>query len=213
MGIDESDQTDVFSRMHGPEDGTNPISLFEQWMDLARAHEVNDPNAMAIATSDAANLPNVRMVLLKDFDAKGLAFYTNTESQKGNELSVNGQAAAMLHWKSLRRQVRFRGKVVPVSEQEADAYFATRARASKIGAWASKQSRPMQNRHELEKAVLVQTVKFGVGKIPRPAFWSGFRIVPNHIEFWMDKPFRLHERIIFQRECEQGVWARQRLYP
>tara|TARA_R110000850_G_scaffold233999_1_gene358947 strand:+ start:5480 stop:6121 length:642 start_codon:yes stop_codon:yes gene_type:complete len=213
MEIGESDQNDAFTRMHGSKGDKNPISLFEEWMDLARAHEINDPNAMAIATSDSANLPNVRMVLLKDFDAKGFVFYTNTESQKGQELGSNSQAAAVLHWKSLRRQVRFRGKVVPVSKQEADAYFGTRARASKIGAWASKQSQPMQNRYELEKAVLAQTVSFGVGKIPRPDHWSGFRIVPNQIEFWMDKPFRLHERVVFERDGERGAWTTKRLFP
>ncbi|POF33635.1 pyridoxamine 5'-phosphate oxidase [Roseibium marinum] len=193
--------------------GQDPLALFDEWLALAHEQEINDANAMAIATADAAGLPNVRMVLLKGYDREGFVFYTNTESQKGRELSENAQAAAVLHWKSLRRQVRFRGKVVPVSEDEADAYFNSRARASRIGAWASQQSRPLQNRLALKKAVLAETARFAVGAIPRPPYWHGYRLVPSYMEFWMDKPFRLHDRQVFQRNGPDDPWTMEKFFP
>lgn len=191
----------------------DPFSLFDDWLELAKTTELNDANAMAIATADSAGLPNVRMVLLKGFDRDGFVFYTNTESQKGNELLANMQAAAVLHWKSLRRQVRFRGTVLRVSDEEADAYFQSRPRASRIGAWASQQSRPLDGRHALKTAVATQTARFAVGTIPRPPHWTGFRIVPDYIEFWLDKPFRLHDRLIFARPNEAARWSTQKFFP
>lgn len=191
----------------------DPIELFHAWMDLARAKEPEDANAMALATADASGFPDVRMVLLKEADARGFAFYTNLESAKGLELKENPQAALCFHWKSLRRQIRVRGDVTPVSEEEADAYFATRARDSQIGAWASKQSRPLEGRFELEKQVAVFTAKFGVSRVPRPDHWSGFRIVPRRIEFWRDRPFRLHDRLVFERENPSGGWRTKKLFP
>jgi pyridoxamine 5'-phosphate oxidase len=188
-----------------------PFALFQAWLKEAEASEPNDPNAMALATVDETGLPNVRMVLLKGFDEKGFVFYTNTESNKGRELLGQGKAALVLHWKSLRRQVRARGPVTLVSEQEADAYFQSRPRDSRIGAWASQQSRPLESRFALEKAVAVNTAKFAVGEIPRPPHWTGFRIAPSTIEFWQDKPFRLHDRVVFSREGDG--WRKVRLYP
>ena len=190
-----------------------PFVLFEQWLALAHQKEVNDANAMAVATSDRAGLPNVRMVLLKEFDDQGFVFYSNAESQKGIELAANMQAAAVLHWKSLRRQVRFRGQVKPVSSAEADNYFYSRPRASRIGAWASRQSRPLESRLALKKAVALETARFALGSIPRPSFWTGYRIVPVYIEFWMDKPFRLHDRLVFQRSSADTGWTVQKLFP
>jgi len=193
--------------------GENPFTLFADWLALAHTKEVNDANAMAIATSDSSGMPNVRMVLLKDFDADGFVFYSNAESQKGTELTENMQAAAVFHWKSQRRQVRLRGAVLPVSDAEADAYFHSRPRASRIGAWASAQSRPLDSRTELKKAVAKQTARFAVGTIPRPPYWTGFRIVPSYMEFWMDKPFRLHDRLIFQRTEPGSAWNTQKFFP
>ncbi len=193
--------------------GEDPFALFGEWLALAHIKEINDANAMAIATSDTVGLPNVRMVLLKGFDSNGFVFFTNTESQKGVELLANMQAAAVLHWKSLRRQVRLRGQVMLVTEDEADAYFASRPRASRIGAWASRQSRPLAGRHELRKAVAVQAVKYALGAIPRPRHWTGFRIVPTYMEFWMDKPYRLHDRLVFTRNSQGAPWSSQRYYP
>jgi pyridoxamine 5'-phosphate oxidase len=189
-----------------------PFTLFSEWLEDAKASEPNDPNAMALATADASGLPNVRMVLLKGFDEAGFVFYTNTESNKGNELAANMQAALCFHWKSLRRQVRVRGQVEQVSDAEADAYFASRPRDSRIGAWASQQSRPLESRFALEKAVAKNAAKYAIGEVPRPPYWTGFRIVPQHLEFWMDKPFRLHDRVVFARS-EDGTWERTRLYP
>lgn len=193
--------------------GDKPFALFQEWLEVAHKKEPNDANAMAIATADAAGFPNVRMVLLKGFDENGFVFYTNTESQKGAELAVNMQAAAVLHWKSVRRQVRFRGQVTMVSNDEADAYFDSRPRASQIGAWASRQSRSLDSRLALKKAVTIETVRFAFGAIPRPPYWTGYRIVPNYIEFWMDKPFRLHDRLIFQRLSTDTAWTTQKFFP
>lgn len=191
----------------------DPISLFREWMELARAKEPEDANAFALATADDAGFPDVRMVLLKDVDTRGFVFYTNLESDKGRELAENPQAALCFHWKSLRRQVRVRGQVSAVSEEEADAYFATRARDSQIGAWASRQSRPLEGRFALEREVAKFAMKFGLGKVPRPPHWSGFRIVPTRIEFWRDRPFRLHDRLVFERETDGAAWRTARLFP
>lgn len=195
-----------------------PFLLFEGWFAEATAHEINDPNGMALATVDAAGMPNVRMVLLKGLDGpaepdRGFVFYTNLGSAKGQELKANPKAALLFHWKSLRRQVRARGPVTPVTPAEADAYFATRHRTSRIGAWASDQSRPLESRFALEKAVAVATARFGAGHIPRPPHWSGFRLVPLEIEFWQDRPFRLHDRVVFRRATAADPWTKSRLYP
>lgn len=190
---------------------TDPFALFGQWMAEAEASEINDPNAMALATADAQGRPSLRMVLLKDAGPDGFVFYTNLESRKGGELAENPHVALLFHWKSLRRQIRVEGPVLPVSDAEADAYYASRARTSQIGAWASKQSRPLQGRFELEKRVAEYTAKFGFGAVPRPAHWSGFRVVPERIEFWQDKPFRLHDRFVFTRDGDG--WTVTPLFP
>ncbi|MDR3509754.1 MAG: pyridoxamine 5'-phosphate oxidase [Caulobacteraceae bacterium] len=194
-------------------EGVDPLALFAEWMEQAKTSEVNDPNGVAVATVDEDGLPDVRMVLLKDFDARGFTFYTNLQSAKGQELAGQPKAAMLFHWKSLRRQVRVRGPVEPVSEAEADAYFASRARSSQIGAWASDQSRPTPDRFALEKRVAEYGLKFGLGKVPRPPHWSGFRLRPVAIEFWRDRPFRLHERLVFSRSAPEGGWATSRLFP
>ncbi len=182
-------------------------------MDEAEKHEINDPNAMCLATVDAQGLANARMVLLKGFDDEGFVFYTNGESVKGKELAAHANAAGVLHWKSLRRQFRFRGPVEPVSDAELDAYFASRARDSRIGARASRQSRVLESRFALEKAVALQAARFNIGPVPRPPYWGGYRIRPVEIEFWSDKPFRLHERIRYTRERPEGDWVSEALYP
>lgn len=191
----------------------DPFALFASWMAEAGKSEPNDPNAMALATVDEHGMPNVRMVLLKGADDRGFVFYTNLESVKGRELGQNGKAALCFHWKSLRRQVRVRGPLTPVADEEADAYYATRARTSRIGAWASKQSRPLESRFALEKAVAAYTAKHAIGDIPRPPHWSGFRIAPVEIEFWRDGAFRLHDRVRFARDHEGMAWSGTRLYP
>jgi pyridoxamine 5'-phosphate oxidase len=190
-----------------------PFALFESWFADAKANEVNDPNAMAIASVDADGLPNVRMVLLNGYDRRGFVFYTNSQSQKGNELDSTPKAAAVFHWKSLRRQIRIRGPVEMVSAVEADAYYNSRPRDSRIGAWASQQSRQLESRFALEKAVAKQAAKFGLGDIPRPPHWNGYRICPTYFEFWHDRPFRLHDRVIFKRFDPQTPWTSERWYP
>lgn len=191
----------------------DPFTQFAAWLDDAGKAEPNDPNAMALATADTDGLPNVRMVLLKGHDDRGFVFYTNFESQKGIELLANQQAAAVFHWKSLRRQVRIRGQVSIVSEAEADAYFDSRPRDSRIGAWASQQSRPLEGRFALEAAVAKYAAKHAIGTVPRPPYWSGFRIAPSYIEFWTDKPFRLHERLVYRRADLTAPWTTEMLYP
>ncbi|MGO7587151.1 pyridoxamine 5'-phosphate oxidase [Rhizobium leguminosarum] len=190
-----------------------PFKLFAEWLKEAEASEPNDPNAVALATVDEDGLPNVRMVLLKGFDDDGFVFYTNFESQKGREILGQKKAAMCFHWKSLRRQVRLRGPVEIVTDAEADDYFKTRARGSRIGAWASKQSRPLESRFALEKAVAEYTARYAIGEIPRPAHWSGFRIRPTSIEFWKDQKFRLHDRVEFRRPSPKGEWDKVRMYP
>ena len=188
----------------------DPLVLFAAWLAEAERAELNDPNAMALATADAQGQPNVRMVLLKGYDQHGFVFFTNMESAKGAELAANMRAALCFHWKSLRRSVRIQGKVIPVTDAEADAYFASRPRDSQIGAWASQQSRPLETRFALEKAVASFTLKFGIGAVPRPPYWSGYRVVPVRIEFWQDKPFRLHDRSVFSRATDG--WQLEKLY-
>lgn len=192
---------------------SEPFSLFGKWLEDAEKNEPNDPNAVALATVDASGLPNVRMVLLKGFDERGFVFYTNFESQKGQEVLGAGKAAMCFHWKSLRRQVRVRGPVEVVSDAEADAYYASRPRGSRIGAWASKQSRPLESRFALEKAVAEYTARYAIGEIPRPPHWSGIRIKPVSIEFWHDRPFRLHDRLEFRRAAGGEGWEKVRMYP
>ncbi|MBM3518495.1 MAG: pyridoxamine 5'-phosphate oxidase [Alphaproteobacteria bacterium] len=192
-------------------DGSDPIALFAEWLAEAERSEPNDPNGMALATAAPDGTPSVRMVLLKGVDDGGFVFYTNLESQKGRELADNPRAALCFHWKSLRRQVRVVGAVAPVSSAEADAYFASRHRESQIGAWASQQSRPLESRFALETAVARYAARYGLGKVPRPPHWSGFRIVPERIEFWRDRPFRLHDRLVFTRGAVG--WDTVRLFP
>ncbi|HWK38114.1 MAG TPA: pyridoxamine 5'-phosphate oxidase [Hyphomicrobium sp.] len=195
-----------------------PFALFDRWLADAAAHESDDPNAMALATVDAAGRPNVRMVLLKAVDpaghpARGFVFFTNYESAKGTELLGQPYAALDFYWKSLHRQVRVRGLVTPTTPEEADAYFATRPRSAQIGAWASRQSRPLESRFALEKAVATEAAKHLVGVVPRPPYWSGFRITPLEIEFWHARLSRLHERVVFSRTAANEGWAKTRLYP
>lgn len=188
-----------------------PWALFRAWMAQAQASEPNDPNAMALATVDADGLPNLRMVLLKSADETGFVFYTNIGSAKGRELEGQPKAALLLHWKSLRRQIRARGTVTRVTDEEADAYFRSRPRDSRIGAWASQQSRPLESRFAFEKAIALYGAKYALGEVPRPPYWTGFRVVPVAMEFWQDRPFRLHDRLAFSRDGDG--WTRTRLYP
>ncbi len=191
----------------------DPFALIAAWMAEAEASEPNDPDAMALATVGADGMPSVRMVLLKGFDASGFVFFTNLESRKGEQLKANPKAALCLYWKSLRRSVRVEGTVTSVSEAEADSYFATRARSSRIGAWASRQSRPLTGRFELERRVAEYTAKFVLGEVPRPSFWSGLRVAPLRIEFWKAGAFRLHDRLVFRRDRVTEGWAIERLFP
>lgn len=206
MSMTETEQHDFTAR-------TEPLQLFAEWLEEARETEPNDPTAMSVATVDADGLPNVRMTLLKGFDERGFVFYTNFESQKGTEILSSRKAALGFHWKSLRRQVRIRGPVELVSDEEADAYYKSRPRDSRIGAWASKQSRPLESRFALEKAVAKYAARYAIGEVPRPPHWSGFRIKPVYIEFWKDGAFRLHDRMVFQRDGDDDVWSKTRLYP
>ena len=203
----------------------NPIELFNQWLAEAKNLEINDPNAVALATANKDGQPSLRMVLLKHVDQNGFTFYTNLESNKGIDLGENPKAAMLFHWKSLRRQIRIEGSVTMVSDQQADIYFASRDRQSRIGAWASKQSRPLESKFALEKAVAKNAAKYGVGHIPRPKYWSGFTIAPMKIEFWQDGAFRLHDRYLFTKpdnnydnkdqyeNSQNSLWQCQRLYP
>lgn len=190
---------------------SDPLALFGEWLALAERHEPNNPSAMSVATVDENGRPSSRMVLLRGFDARGFTFYTNLGSRKGKALAAHPWAALCFHWKSLDRQVRVEGAVSPVSEEEADAYFASRPRDSRIGAWASRQSEVLESRFALEKRVAVRAARFSVGEIPRPPFWSGFRVDPDLIEFWEERPFRLHERTCFRRDG--AAWSVSRLYP
>lgn len=191
----------------------DPFALFPLWLEEARQTEPNDPNAMAVATVDEDGLPDLRMVLLKGFSAEGFVFFTNFESAKGRELLAHPKAALLFHWKSLRRQIRIRGLVEPVSDAEADAYFATRPLPSRIGAHASIQSSPLQTRQAFVERVEMLTERFSDGDVPRPAHWSGFRTRPLQIEFWRDGAYRLHDRVLFSRPALDSAWARTRLYP
>lgn len=190
---------------------TEPYEQFRRWFAEAEASEPNDPNAMAIASVGADGQPSVRMVLLKDADARGFVFYTNYESRKGSQLLETHKAALVFHWKTLGRQVRAEGGVETVSDEEADSYFASRHRSSQIGAWASRQSRPLESRFELEKRVAAFAAKYAIGTVPRPPYWSGFRVVPHRIEFWENKPFRLHDRLVYHRAGDG--WTTEKLYP
>jgi pyridoxamine 5'-phosphate oxidase len=190
-----------------------PLALFKAWLKQAEKSEPADPEAMAVATADADGLPNVRMILLKGADERGFVFYTNCESAKGLELAANPKAALLFYWKSRGRQIRIRGPVEPATEQEADNYFATRHRESRIGAWASSQSRPLASRAMLEQAVAHYTKNFGEGDVLRPGYWRGYRVVPLEIEFWQNGAFRLHDRIVFRRSGPQAAWTKTRLCP
>lgn len=192
-------------------DRPEPIGLIIDWLADARAHEPNDPNAMALSTVDADGAPDCRMVLLKDIDARGLTFYSNAESAKGLQLAGNPNVALLFHWKTLRRQIRVRGTVQPVTPAEADAYFASRARESRIGAWASDQSRPLPDRATLEAAVDRETARFDGVDPSRPPHWTGWRVIPRSVEFWRDRPYRLHDRLRFDRAVD--AWTKTRLQP
>jgi pyridoxamine 5'-phosphate oxidase len=190
-----------------------PLRLFAAWFAEARRSEPVNPEAMTLATVDAGGRPNARMVLLKGFDERGFVFYSNAESIKGHELAAAPKAALTFYWKSLQRQVRLRGNVEAVSNAEADAYFATRSRMAQIGAWASKQSAALESRLAFEKAIARFTTKFVIGTVPRPPHWVGYRVVPSEIEFWQERPFRLHDRIVFMRDSASAPWTKARLYP
>lgn len=190
----------------------DPIELFHRWLTEAEASEPNDPNAMSLATTSARGMPSVRVVLLKGLDARGFVFYTNKQSRKGEELAANHHAALVFHWKSLRRQIRVEGSIEDVTEMEADAYFNSRSRASRLGAVASDQSRPLSSRQELETRLADVEARYPGEEVPRPAHWSGYRVLPDIIEFWQDMPHRLHDRMVYRREGGRS-WQTTRLYP
>jgi pyridoxamine 5'-phosphate oxidase len=194
-------------------EASEPLRLFAAWFAEAKRSEPVNPDAMTLSTVDAAGTPDARMVLMKGFDERGFVFYTNLDSIKSRDLAAAPKAALTFYWKSLERQVRLRGGVEAVSKEEADTYFATRSRMAQIGAWASKQSAPLESRLAFEKAIAIQTAKFAVGTVPRPPNWSGYRVVPIQIEFWQERPFRLHDRIVFQRANLTAPWTKTRLYP
>ena len=204
--VAEANAVEIFDR-------TDPLALFSEWMTDARASEPNDSNAMSLATVDGEGFPDVRMVLLKGIDERGFTFYTNANSAKGQQLKTQAKAALCFHWKSLRRQIRIRGTVVAVKGQEADDYFASRARGSQLGAWSSDQSRSVASRAALEAKVSEAEVRFGEGEISRPEFWHGWRVEPVQIEFWRDRPFRLHDRLLFSRADKNQSWTTGRLFP
>lgn len=191
----------------------DPLALFEVWLEEAKKTEPNEANAMAIATADASGNPDVRMVLLKEATHQGFVFYTNTESAKGRELQANPRIAILFHWKTQRRQIRIRGPVARVSDEEADAYFASRAKDSQIGAWASQQSRPMEGRWAFEKEIAKYAAQYALKKVPRPPYWSGYRVTPLEYEFWRDRPFRLHDRLVYRRDDAAAAWCTERLFP
>ena len=191
----------------------DPLAQFRRWFAEAAEKEINDPDAITLATVDSSGMPDARAMLCKQVDERGFVFYTNGQSAKGEEIAANPKAAILYHWKSLRRQVRVRGPLAKIPDAESDAYFVTRPRLSRIGAWASQQSRPLESRAKLLQAVAVLTVKFGIGDVPRPPYWGGFRLTPLQIEFWQDHQYRLHDRIVFTRAREGDPWRRQRLYP
>lgn len=194
------------------EEETDPFAWFDRWMADAVASEPSDPNAMTLATTTKDGRPSARIVLLKDHDARGFVFYTNTESRKGEELAANPQAALLFHWKTRQRQIRIEGAIEPVTPAEADAYFASRARISRLGAWASDQSRPLASRAELERRLLEEEVRYPDELVPRPPHWSGYRVKPDSFEFWQDMPYRLHDRTVFTRRADSG-WTVGKLFP
>lgn len=200
----DADQGEVFT-------SEDPIVLFEQWFALASAHEPNDPNAMSLATADDTGAPDVRIVLMKDFDRRGVTFYTHETSAKGRQIAQNARAALCFHWKSIRRQIRLRGRVEKVAASEADAYFAERARGARLGAWASKQSAPLESREGFLEAIAAAEKKFEGADVPRPTQWVGYRLVPEEIEFWVNRPYRLHDRLLFMSKA--SGWSACRLYP
>lgn len=205
--------TSVPASTAGTHPWDEPFRQFEQWLAKAGETEPNDPTGMSLATVGADGMPSVRMVLLKGHDAQGFVFYTNYESRKGRQLLASRKAALLFHWKSLRRQVRVEGTVETVTDAEADDYFHNRPKASQIGAWASQQSRPLASRFELERRVAQFTARYAIGQVPRPPYWSGFRVRPVLIEFWEDRPFRLHDRTVYSATEKRDGWTTEKLFP